>query len=60
MKTIAQQYCETRLLVSRAKPRSERRVLLTRRLVDLMTRQLRIENRSSHRVPEVSGTRGRD
>ena len=45
MKTIAQQYRETLEQAKRCKPRSERKVLLTRRLRDLMTRQLKIEVR---------------
>lgn len=47
MKTIAQQYRETRAQAQRCKPRSERKTILTRKLVDLMTRQLKIENRRS-------------
>ncbi len=45
MKTIAQQYRETLSQAQRAKPRSNRKIILTRRLRDLMTRQIRIENR---------------
>lgn len=45
MTTIAQQYHQTRQQLQRTKPRSERRTILTRKLVDLMTRQLKIENR---------------
>jgi hypothetical protein len=46
MKTISAQYHETLAAVRRAKPRSERRVVLLKRLQNLMTRQLRIESRS--------------
>jgi len=52
MKTIARQYFEVRAQVQRTKPRSERRTILTRKLVDLMTRQLKIEVRN--RVPETA------
>jgi len=43
MKPIAKQYQETLAAARRCKPRSERKTVLTRRLVDLMTRQLRKE-----------------
>ena len=46
MKTIAAQYHETRAQAQRCKPRSERKAVLTRKLRDLMTRQLRKEARS--------------
>ena len=45
MKPIAKQYFETLAQAKKTKPRSERRTILTRRLVDLMTRQLRKEAR---------------
>lgn len=45
MKTIALQYHETRSQAHRCKPRSNRKIVLTRKLRDLMTRQLKIENR---------------
>lgn len=47
MKTVAQQYRETLSQSRRCKPRSERKILLTKRLRDLMTRQLKIENRAA-------------
>ena len=47
MKTIAKQYYETLEQVRRAKPRSKRKIILTKRLTDLMTRQLRKENRAA-------------
>ena len=46
MKTVAKQYWETHAQSRRAKPRSERKILLTKKLRDLMTRQLRIESRA--------------
>lgn len=45
MKTIAEQYRETLERARRCKPRSEQKTLLTRKLRDLMTRQLRVENK---------------
>lgn len=47
MKTIAKQYFETLAKIQSAKPRSRRKIVLTHRLVNLMTRQLRKENRTS-------------
>jgi hypothetical protein len=47
MKTIAQQYHETRAQAQKCKPRSERRAVLTRKLRDLLTRQLRKENKAA-------------
>jgi hypothetical protein len=47
MKTIAQKYHETRAQAQRCKPRSERKMLLTRRMRDLLTRQLRKEVRNA-------------
>jgi hypothetical protein len=47
MKTIAQQYHETRAQAKQCKPRSERKAVLTRKLRDLLTRQLRKENRAA-------------
>jgi hypothetical protein len=47
MKTIAQEYRETLAQVKRCKPRSERKAILTRKLRDLLTRQLRKENRAA-------------
>lgn len=45
MKTIAKQYFETLAQSRRCKPRSERKAILTKRLKDLLTKQLRRENR---------------
>lgn len=47
MKTIAAQYHETLAQLRRAKPRSERSAVLTRKLRDLMTRQLKKEIRAA-------------
>lgn len=47
MKTIAKQYFETLDQSRRAKPRSQRKVLLTERLKKLMVRQLRKESRAA-------------
>lgn len=49
MKSVAKQYSEVLAQCRRCKPRSERKTILTKKLVDLMTRQLRIEC-VSHRV----------
>jgi hypothetical protein len=46
-KTVRQQYFETLDRARKAKPRSERKTLLTRKLRDLMTRQLRKEARTA-------------
>ena len=54
MKTVAQQYRETLREAKHCKPRSERKAILTGRLVNLMARQLRIESR---RVPRSQETR---
>ena len=43
MKTVARQYHETLSQSRKCKPRSERKTILTKRLADLMTRQLKIE-----------------
>lgn len=45
MKTVAKQYFETLERSRKCKPRSEGKTLLTRKLRDLLTRQLRIENK---------------
>jgi hypothetical protein len=45
MKTIREQYQETLDRARKAKPRSEQKTLLTRKLRDLMTRRLRAELR---------------
>lgn len=47
MKTIDEQYRETLAQAQRAKPRSERKMILTKRLRDLMTRRLKRELRAS-------------
>jgi len=47
MKTLAKQYQETLAASRRCKPRSERKTILTRRLVDLMTRRLKAEVKKS-------------
>lgn len=39
------QYHETRAALHRAKPRSERRSILSGRLIQLMTKQLKAENK---------------
>jgi hypothetical protein len=46
-KTIAAEYRETLAQARRAKPRSERKAVLTKRLKDLMVRQLRKEIRAA-------------
>lgn len=45
MKTIREQYQETLDRARKCKPRSEQKTLLTHKLRDLMTRQLRVENK---------------
>jgi hypothetical protein len=47
MKTIAKQYFETLAQARRCKPRSERKAVLTKRLKDLMVRQLRKEAKAA-------------
>lgn len=47
MKTIAKQYFETLAQARHCKPRSERKAILTKRLKDLLTRQIRKECRAA-------------
>jgi len=47
MKTIAKQYFETLEQARRCKPRSERKTVLTKRLKELMVRQLRKEAKAA-------------
>lgn len=47
MKTVAKQYHETIKQARKTKPRSKRRTILISRAVNLLVRQLRIENRRS-------------
>jgi hypothetical protein len=47
MKTIAKQYFETLEQSRKAKPKSERKTVLTERLKELLTKQLRKESRAA-------------
>lgn len=49
MKPLAKQYFETLEQAKRAKPRSQRKTVLTDRLKDLMTRAIAMQNRAEKR-----------
>lgn len=49
MKTVAAQYHETHAEARRCKPRSERKAILTGRLIHLMRRQLAIEDKEDRK-----------
>lgn len=50
MKTVSQQYLETLAEANRCKPRSQRKTVLLRRLVDLNVRRLKLEMRRGKRA----------